>query len=134
MYLLDTNIVSHLMRKRPPSILIDKLHGQAAGTLATSCICIMELRHGAARLHDHGLLWGRIERDILQWLEILPVGLEESLLAGDILAHLRAKGLPIDVEDVLIGATALIKGLTVVTDNIKHFQRIPNLQVEDWLK
>lgn len=134
MYLLDTNIVSHLLRKTPPSILIEKLLGQAAGTLVTSCICIMELRHGAARLHDHGFLWGRIERDILQWLEILPVGLEEAMLAGDIPAHLRAKGRPIDVEDVLIGATALLKGFTVVTDNLKHFRQIPNLGVEDWLR
>jgi tRNA(fMet)-specific endonuclease VapC len=66
-------------------------------------------------------------------LEILPVGLEEALLAGDILAHLRAIGRPIDVEDVLIGATALRKGFTVVTNNIKHFRQIPNLKVEDWL-
>jgi hypothetical protein len=56
-----------------------------------------------------------------------------AISAGDILAHLRAKGRPIDVEDVLIGATALLKGLTVVTNNIKHFRQIPNLKVEDWL-
>ena len=134
MYLLDTNIVSHLLRKKPPSNLIEKLRGQAPEALFTSCICIMELRHGATRLQDHGILWGRIERDILQLLEILPVGLDEALLAGDILAHLGAKGRPIDVEDVLIGATALLKGLTVVTNNIKHFRQIPNLKVEDWLR
>jgi predicted nucleic acid-binding protein len=90
-YLLDTNMVSHLLRKKPPSNLIERLRGIAPETLFTSCICIMELRHGTARLQDHGILWGRIERDILQWLKILPVGLEEALLAGDILAHLLPK-------------------------------------------
>jgi len=132
-YLLDTNVVSHLLRKTPPPTLTRKLSAQPPEALFTSCICVMELRHGAARLRDHGMLWSRIERDVLQWLEILPVGLEEALLAGDILAHLRANGCLIDVEDVLIGATALGKGLTVVTNNTRHFRRIPNLKVEDWL-
>jgi tRNA(fMet)-specific endonuclease VapC len=93
----------------------------------------MELRHGAVRLNDQGRLWSRIEREILSGIEILPLGIKEALLAGDLLAYLHASGKIIDVEDVLIGATALSNDLTVVTNNIKHFARIPNLQVEDWL-
>jgi tRNA(fMet)-specific endonuclease VapC len=132
-YLLDTNVVSQILRRKPARPLVDRFLRQPPETLFTSCICVMELRHGAARLNDHGVLWRRIERDVLERLQILPVGVEEAVLAGDILAHLRAIGRPIDVEDVLIGATALRYGLSVVTGNVKHFGRIPNLVVEDWL-
>jgi tRNA(fMet)-specific endonuclease VapC len=93
----------------------------------------MELRHGAARSGDSAALWNRIDREILQRLTILDVGSDEAVIAGDVLAHLRRAGRTIDVEDVLIGATALSRGFTVVTNNVRHFRRIPGLAVEDWL-
>ncbi len=133
MYLLDTNILSHLLRKRPEPRLMERIRREAPDALFTSCICAMELRHGAAMLRDRGVLWRRIEREVLDRLEILPVGIGEALLAGDLLAHLQASGTPIDTEDVLIGATALRMDLTVITNNVKHFERIPGLLVEDWL-
>ncbi len=133
MYLLDTNILSHLLRRQPPASFMERLKKEANQTLFTSCICVMELRHGAARLKDPGVLWRRIENEILSRIEILPVSINEALLAGDLLAHLYSVGKPIDTEDILIGATAICNGLTVVTNNVGHFKRIPNLQVEDWL-
>ncbi len=132
MYLLDTNILSQVVRKRPSDRLLAKLREHTAEVLFTSCICVMELRHGAMRRGDHGALWRHIERDILARLEILGLGTHEALRAGDLLAHLSTTGQPIDVEDVLIGATALVRGLTVVTNNVRHFRRIPSLPVEDW--
>jgi tRNA(fMet)-specific endonuclease VapC len=93
----------------------------------------MELRHGAMRRRDHGTLWRRIEREILRRVEILGIGTEEALVAGDVLAHLWSIGKPLGVEDVLIGATALSRRLTVVTDNVAHFRRIPGLSVENWI-
>lgn len=132
-YLLDTNILSQLLRKHPDVRVVDRLQSEASERLFTSCICVMELRHGAVRLNDPGGLWSRIEREILNGIEILPLGMKEALLAGDLLAYLHASGKTIDVEDVLIGATALRNNLTMVTNNVKHFARIPHLQVEDWL-
>lgn len=93
----------------------------------------MELRQGAALSLHPGPLWERIEREILQRVSILDVRGEDALIAGDITAHLRSAGKPIDVEDVLIGATALARGLVVVTDNLRHFQRISGLKIENWL-
>lgn len=132
MYLLDTNVLSEVVRKRPNSGVMARLRAAPPESLFTSCICVMELRSGAARLQDHGSLWRRLEREILGAVEVLEVGLEEAKLAGDILAGLAASGTPIDVEDVLIGATALSRGLSVVTRNVRHFRRIPELSVEDW--
>lgn len=131
-YLLDTNVLSLLIRARPHPQLTSKLREQPAECMFTSCICVMELRHGAARRRDEGALWRRIEREILPRVQVLSAGIKEALVAGDILAHLWAAGTPIDVEDVLIGATAVVHGFVVVTNNLAHFRRIPNLQVEDW--
>ena len=71
MYLLDTNVLSQLVRKHPPPDLIDRLGQHATDPLFTSCICVMELRQGALRRPDHGALWSRIEREILSRVEML---------------------------------------------------------------
>lgn len=93
----------------------------------------MELRHGAARTQNQSALWSRIESLILKRVSVLEIRTEDAVLAGDLLAHLWSIGKPIEVEDVLIGASALSRGLTVVTHNLNHFRRIPGLKVEDWL-
>lgn len=132
MYLLDTNILSHIIRRRPPTRLIEHLRQHALDPLFTSCVCVMELRHGAMRRGDRGTLWSRIEREVLARVEILGLGLEEAIIAGDTMAQLWTRGQMIDVEDILIGATALARNLTVVTNNVDHFRRIPGLPIQDW--
>lgn len=92
----------------------------------------MELRHGAMRRADRGALWARIEREVLSRVEILGLGAEEAMIAGDTMAQLSAHGRMIDVEDVLIGATALARNFTIVTNNLDHFRRIPGLRIDDW--
>jgi tRNA(fMet)-specific endonuclease VapC len=98
----------------------------------TSAVCVAELRHVAARVAHGQLLWQRIAREILSRVEVLPMGEAEAVRAGDLLATLEARGEPIGIEDVWIGATALEHGLRVVTRNLKHFQRIPGLTSESW--
>ena len=132
MYLLDTNVLSHIVRRRPPAGLVERLQQHGSDPLFTSCICVMELRHGAMRRADHAALWSRIEREVLARVEILGVGADDGIIGGDVMAYLWTRGQMIDVEDVLIGATALTRSLTVVTNNLNHFRRIPRLRVEDW--
>ena len=132
MYLLDTNVLSHLVRKRPSPELTARLRQHANDVLFTSCVCVMELRTGAMRRDDSEAFWSRIEREILSRVAILDLGTREAMIAGDVLAHVSIRGRMIDVEDVLIGATALIRNLTVVTNNLDHFRRIPHLTIEDW--
>lgn len=132
MYLLDTNILSHVIRRRPPTRLVENLRQHAQDPLFTSCVCVMELRHGAMRRADRGPLWSRIEREVLARVEILGLGLEEAIIAGDTMAQLSTRGQIIDVEDILIGATALARNLTVVTNNVDHFRRISGLPIQDW--
>ncbi len=131
-YLLDTNLLSELIRKKPSELVLDRLREIRIEELYSSSVCVMELRFGAAR-HPHGRrLWKQIQDDVLSKVAILPVGYDEASMAGEILAELQAAGTPIGVEDVLIGCTALVHELTVVTRNVKHLSCIRGLRVENW--
>src|SRR5574341_2014596 len=133
MYLLDTNALSELIKKRPRPRFVDRMRQHPADALFTSTICVMELRYGSSRRADRDAFWERIQGEILPRVGILALGLREALLAGDVLAELSLRGKRIAPEDLLIGATALAHRYAVVTDNVRHFARIPNLQVENWL-
>jgi tRNA(fMet)-specific endonuclease VapC len=131
-YLLDTNVVSEVIKKRPEPNVLARLRQVAPGSLFTSVVCVTELRYGARRRPGADLLWERIAREVLSRVRVLPFGEREALRAGDLLADLEAAGRPIGIEDVLIGATALTGSLTVATRNVRHFRRLPGLAVESW--
>ena len=130
-YLLDTNVLSEITKKRPAATVRERL-ARLDDEVFTSSICVMELRFGAARHRDGAALWERISGEILTRVAILGVNEAEALRGGEILALLEKRGQPIGTEDVLIGATALVHGLTVATRNVAHFARIERLAVEDW--
>jgi tRNA(fMet)-specific endonuclease VapC len=131
-YLLDTNVLSEVIRKDPNRGLLQRLGTVAQRDAVTSVVCVAELRHGAARVAHGARLWERITSEVLSRVSILPLGEAEAIRAGDLLATLEARGEPIGMEDVWIGATALEHRLTVVTRNLRHFQRIPGLESESW--
>lgn len=133
MYLLDTNILSEVLKKRPSPLLIERLAKTARASQFTSCICVLELRYGTQRRPDHELFWQRIRAELLSRITVLDLSEKVAVLAGDLLALLESRGEPIGLPDVLIAATALANGLTVVTANTRHFRRVPNLKVENWL-
>ena len=112
MYLLDTNILSDLTRKRPNRYLVSQLRATPSHMLFTSCICVMELRFGSALREDFGRFWKKVESEIISRVRVLPLGNKEALLAGDILASLRKTGQILAIEDVLIAATALANQFT----------------------
>jgi tRNA(fMet)-specific endonuclease VapC len=131
-YLLDTNVISELFKRRPAAAVVERIRSAPARDLFTSVICVSELRYGAARHPKGEALWRRVTAEILGRIQVLPVGWVEAVRAGDLLAGLERRGEPIGVEDLLIGATALEHGMTVVTRNMKHFARIEGLFVECW--
>jgi len=131
-FLLDTNVLSEVIKKRPDSGVLERLGSVPAEDLFTSVICVTELRYGAMRHPRGAKIWERIESEILPRVQVLPLAMSEALRAGDLLAALTKRGEPIGFEDVLISATALENGLTTVTRNLKHFTRIPGLLAESW--
>lgn len=131
-YLLDTNVLSELVRKQPAPGVLHRIGELSLERVMTSCICAMELRYGAARHPDGERLWDRIQKDVLARVRVLPLTEADALRAGVLLAGLADRGTPIGIEDVLIAATALGNDLVVVTRNVKHYRRVPDLRVEAW--
>jgi tRNA(fMet)-specific endonuclease VapC len=134
MYLLDTNILSELIKKRPNPHLLSQLRSKPSHALLTSCICVMELRFGSMLREDFEVFWPKINREIVSRVKVVPLGEKESLIAGDILADMRKTGQSIGIEDVLIAASAITNKCIIVTANVRHFSRISGLIIENWLK
>jgi len=134
MYLIDTNVLSELIKKNPDSNFMAKLRTTPADALFSASICIMELRYGALKRGNPSDLWAKIEQQIVAKIRILPFSYKEAIKAGDLIHHLYSVGQPIGIEDIMIASIALSNGLTVVSANTKHFSRIPDLKTENWFQ
>jgi tRNA(fMet)-specific endonuclease VapC len=130
-YLLDTNIVIYVLKRRPIELL--SLFNENASRMAISAITLSELFHGAeksTRVSDNLVA---IE-DFCSRLEVLPYGAKAAQHYGAIGAGLEKTGQPIGVNDLHIAAHARSEGLVVVTNNVGEFARVPALQVENWVQ
>jgi predicted nucleic acid-binding protein len=133
MYLIDTNLLSELIRKSPNPNFIARLGSTPSSALYTASICIMELKYGALKRGNPSDLWLMIEQHILSKVQVLNFSYKEAIKAGELIHQLYSMGKPIGIEDIMIGSIALCNGLKVVSANIKHFSHIPGLTIENWL-
>ena len=133
MYLFDTNILSEVLKKRPSPGLRERLSSLPRREQFTSTICLLEMRFGAMSRPYGESFWKKISESVLSEVTLLPVEEQVALAAGDLWVTLSKRGRGISFPDLLIGATALTHQLTLVTANIKHFQEIQGLKVENWI-
>ncbi len=129
-YLLDTNIVIYVLKRRPVEVL--SVFNANANRMAISSITLAELLHGAeksTRVHQN---LTAIE-DFCSRLEVLPYGAKAAQHYGDIRAALEKQGQPIGVNDLHIAGHARSEGLILVTNNLAEFIRVPSLEVENWI-
>lgn len=134
-YLLDTNIISHMMRESTGTASRNFAAATAADlscAVITSTIVLCELRFGLQRKPSPRLS-AALER-ILTALEVHPFDLDAVPCYAELRASLEQLGTPIGTSDTLIAAHALASGATLVTDNETEFRRVPGLQVENWLR
>ncbi len=129
-YLLDTNIVSLIVKRNSKIIL--KLEDIKAENISVfiSCITYFEVRRGLLAVNSPKQKQ-RFEELCRDYPIILLDDLAILEKAAEINANLRLRGLPIQTEDILIAATAMIKGLIVVS-NDSDFLRIEGLSLENW--
>jgi tRNA(fMet)-specific endonuclease VapC len=118
------------MRQRPPQAL--HTFNQHAGRMAVSAITLAELLHGAENSR-HPTANLAVVEDFCSRLEVLPYGAKAALHYGQIRTALDRQGTPIGVNDLHIAAHARSEGLVLVTNNRREFDRVPALQVEDWV-
>ncbi len=133
MYLLDTNVLSELMRAKPNPHLEARFESEPT-ELFTSAICVEEIRFGAKIAPPGNKLWERAEADILPHLTVLALDEPLAIVAGDLRAAWKARGTPVGYGDGLIAATAKARNLVLVTRNVRHFDHVTGLQVENWFE
>lgn len=129
-YMLDTNIVIYVMKRKPIEVL-GKFNANSA-KMAMSVITLSELFHGAENSSRVSENLTAIE-DFASRIEVLQYTPKASQHYGSIRAALEKRGQIIGVNDLHIAAHARSEGLTVVTNNANEFTRVPALMVENWV-
>jgi len=130
-YLLDTNIVSDLMRN-PRGRVFDRIAEVGEASICTSLIVAAELRSGATKKNSSRLT-ARLET-VLGALEIINLEAPVDKLYAIIRSDLERMGQPMGGNDMLIAAHALAMDLTLITDNEAEFARISQLRIENWIR
>lgn len=129
-YLLDTNVVSHLVRE-PQGPVAQRLLAVGPERAGISIVVACEIRFGLAKSTSRRLV-RRLE-SVLEQLAILPLEAPVDEHYGEIRWLLERSGTPIGPNDLLIAAHARALDLTMVTENVREFERVPDLRVESWL-
>ena len=129
-YLLDTNICIYVIKRRPESLL--ERFNRNASHLAMSSITLAELMHGAEKSSDPPRSLAVVE-NFCSRLEVLAYGPKAAQHYGQIRAALERRGLPIGVNDLHFAAHARSEGLTLVSNNLREFERVEGLLYENWV-
>ncbi len=130
-YMLDTNICSYILKKRPASV---KAHFNQVhpGDLAISAVVLAELYYGAAR-HPQGQVILHEINDFISRLSVVPWDEGAAEAYGNLRATLEKSGRPIGAMDMMIAAHAISQKATLISNNLKHFDDIPGLLTDNWV-
>ena len=130
MYLLDTDTI--IFNLKGDENVRRSLRRHLQDTMKISIITLMELYYGAYKSQQHDANLAKV-KTIEQSFEILPTGQESAETFARLKSQLERKGTRLDDVDLLIASCALAHNLTLVSNNTKHFERIPGLRLENWV-
>lgn len=128
-WMLDTNALSELIRN-PQGPLGQRLGSMEPDAACTSIVVACELRFGARRKGFAPLI-RRVEQ-LLRAVAVLPLDSPADAHYADIRAVFEQSGTPIGSHDLFIAAHARSRGMTLLTRNLREFERVPGLKVADW--
>ncbi len=129
-YLLDTNIVIYVVKRRPVEVM--GTFNDNTGRMAMSAITLADLLHGAEKSAKVAQNLAVVE-EFASLLEVMPYTAKAAQHYGAIRSELEKSGRPIGVNDLHIAAHARSEGLTLVTNNLSEFARVPGLLTENWV-
>jgi len=130
LFLLDTNICIYIIKKHPAAV-IQKVKQFSPSDLVVSTITVCELEYGASKSGNPE----KNRQTLLRFLapfEIQPFDQQAAFHYGEIRAHVEKLGKPIGAMDLLIAAHARSLSVTLVTNNLREFERVPGLRTENW--
>jgi len=129
-YLIDTNICIYITKHHPLSVM-HRFERLQPGDVVMSFITYGELLFGAEKSSYRESTVKKLQRLV----ELIPIelpGPEISTHYGKIRAHLEKRGRPIGANDLWIAAHARSREMTLVSNNLKEFERVPGLRMENW--
>ena len=132
MYCFDTDVLSATIRRDPPLPLIRRLARTPPTEQCTTAITLGELVYGVQK-RGSPQLTQRVREMIASAGPVLPFDENAAERYGQLRAELESTGRRIAEPDLRIAAIALARNATLVTGNVRHFARIPELRVENWL-
>jgi tRNA(fMet)-specific endonuclease VapC len=129
LYMLDTDICLYVINMRPPAVLEKFLSHESDG-LGVSAVTAAELWFGVRKSGSRRNLL--LLDKFLAPLAIADFGADAARTYGEVRVALEAKGTPISPLDTQIAAHALALGVTLVSNNLREFKRVPKLKLENW--
>lgn len=133
MYLFDTDIITHVFKKNPSQKLLTRLAQVPRQAQHISTITIAELVYGAWKSAVPQRHLDNLEKLLLPAVHILGFDAKAAYVCGSLRVRLERAGSSLALADLEIAAIAMANELTLVTGNLRHFMRVPGLQVENWL-
>jgi len=133
MFIFDTDIYTNVIRKSPSKTLINRLKKVPRRDQFTTTITIGEVYYGIMKVSNKTKLLKLFEDVLLPRATILSFDFSAAKKYGEIRSFLEKQGTPLAHADLQIASIALSMNMTLITGNLKHFQRVPGLAVENWL-
>jgi tRNA(fMet)-specific endonuclease VapC len=130
-YMLDTNICIYVIKSRP--VELREQFNRLTEQICISTITLAELYFGVEKSSRRAQNLRAVEEFVAR-LEALPFSVEAAAHYGQVRAELERAGQLAGPHDMLIGAHARSEGLIVVTNNLREFERIPGLRIENWVQ
>jgi tRNA(fMet)-specific endonuclease VapC len=131
-YLLDTNTCIYIIRRSPEEVM-RRFQRLRVGDVGVSAVTVGELQFGVSNSSQPE----RNQRALTEFLaplEVLDFPAAAAAVYGEIRAYLHQAGKPIGSYDLLLAAHALHANLTLVTNNVREFARVPDLRTDNWIK
>lgn len=130
-YLFDTNICIYLIKRRPIEVF-ERFRQYSPKDVAISTITLFELQYGIEKSQYRKQSEDALAKFLLP-LNLIALDRSSALEAAAIRAQLEKKGKPIGPYDLLIAGLARSRGMTLVTSNTKEFERVVDLNLENWI-
>ncbi|NOR80762.1 MAG: PIN domain-containing protein [Methyloprofundus sp.] len=133
MFLFDTDTIKNIVKPRPSLNLLQRLEQISKNQQFVSTITISEIVYGAEKSQRPEYHLNNLETILLPAVNIVGFDTKAAYVCGRIRAELEKRGTPLDLADLEIASIAIANNLTLITNNIRHFERVPMLQYENWL-
>ena len=133
MFLFDTDTITNIVKPHPSQNLLKKLDPLSKNQQYISTITISEIVYGAEKSHRPDFHLNNLDNLLLPAVNIIGFDTKAAYVCGRIRAELEKRGTPLDLADLEIASIAIANNLILITNNVRHFKRVPLLQYDNWL-